>query len=290
MAKKEEQEQSQAEAANAEQPEPVEEVKAEESEPAKKAKAGDSSQAEEGKAKKSKKAKQEAQAEPPEPDQEAEAPESDQATQVVTGLVGKKLGMTQVFDDDGRAVPVTVIQAGPCVVVQKKVQEREGYSSLQLGLVEQDKYRANKPIEGHFKKAGVPPTRLLKEVAVKESEADSVKVGDQILVQDVFRTNDRVNVTGRSVGRGFQGVMKRHGFSGGKATHGSMFHRAPGSIGASAYPSRVMRGMKGPGRMGNQQNQIRNLRVVQIDEENHLLVVKGAVPGSTGGYVTITLA
>ena len=290
MAKKEEQEQSQAEAANAEQPEPVEEVKAGESEPAKKAKTGDSSQAEEGKAKKSKKAKQEAQAEPPEPDQEAEAPESDQATQVVTGLVGKKLGMTQVFDDDGRAVPVTVIQAGPCVVVQKKVQEREGYSSLQLGLVEQDKYRANKPIEGHFKKAGVPPTRLLKEVAVKESEADSVKVGDQILVQDVFRTNDRVNVTGRSVGRGFQGVMKRHGFSGGKATHGSMFHRAPGSIGASAYPSRVMRGMKGPGRMGNQQNQIRNLRVVQIDEENHLLVVKGAVPGSTGGYVTITLA
>ena len=290
MAKKEEQEQSQAEAANAEQPEPVEEVNAGESEPAKKAKTGDSSQAEEGKAKKSKKAKQEAQAEPPEPDQEAEAPESDQATQVVTGLVGKKLGMTQVFDDDGRAVPVTVIQAGPCVVVQKKVQEREGYSSLQLGLVEQDKYRANKPIEGHFKKAGVPPTRLLKEVAVKESEADSVKVGDQILVQDVFRTNDRVNVTGRSVGRGFQGVMKRHGFSGGKATHGSMFHRAPGSMGASAYPSRVMPGKKGPGRMGNQQVQIRNLRVVQVDEENHLLVVTGAVPGSTGGYVTITLA
>ena len=290
MAKKEGQEQSQAEAANAEQPEPVEEVKAEESKPAKKAKAGDSSQAEEGKAKKSKKAKQEAQAEPPESDQEAETPESDQTTQVVTGLVGKKLGMTQVFDDDGTAVPVTVIQAGPCVVVQKKVQEREGYSSLQLGLVEQGKYRANKPIEGHFKKAGVPPTRLLKEVAVKESEGNSVKVGDQILVQDVFRTNDRVNVTGRSVGRGFQGVMKRHGFSGGQATHGSMFHRAPGSIGASAYPSRVMRGMKGPGRMGNQQNQIRNLRVVQIDEENHLLVVKGAVPGSTGGYVTITLA
>lgn len=290
MAKKEKQEQSQAEAANAEQPEPVEEVKAEESEPAKKAKAGDSSQAEEAKARESKKSKQEAQADPPESDQEAEASESDQSTQGVTGLLGKKLGMTQVFDDDGRAVPVTVIQAGPCVVVQKKVQEREGYSSLQLGLVEQDKYRANKPIEGHFKKAGVPPTRLLKEFPVKESEGDSVKVGDQILVQDVFRTNDRVNVTGRSVGRGFQGVMKRHGFSGGKATHGSMFHRAPGSIGASAYPSRVMRGKKMPGRMGNQQVQIRNLRVVQVDEENHLLVVTGAVPGSTGGYVTITLA
>ena len=281
MAKKEEQEQSQAEAANAEQPEPVEELKAEESKPAKKAKAGDSSQAKEVKARESKQAKQEAQADPP---------ESDQATQGVTGLLGKKLGMTQVFDDDGRAVPVTVIQAGPCVVVQKKVQEKEGCSSLQLGLVEQDKYRANKPIKGHFKKAGVPPTRLLKEIPVKESEGDSVKVGDQILVQDVFRTNDRVNVTGRSVGRGFQGVMKRHGFSGGKATHGSMFHRAPGSMGASAYPSRVMPGKKGPGRMGNQQVQIRNLRVVQVDEENHLLVVTGAVPGSTGGYVTITLA
>lgn len=290
MAKKEEQEQSQAEAANAEQPEPVEEVKAEGSESAKKAEAGDSNQGEDAKAKKSKKAKQETQADPPEQDQEAKAPESDQVTKGVTGLIGKKLGMTQVFDDDGRAVPVTVIQAGPCVVVQKKTQEREGYTSLQLGFVEQDKYRANKPTEGHFKKAGVPPTRFLKEFAFEENEGNSLKVGDQILVQNVFRANDRVTVAGRTIGRGFQGVMKRHGFSGGKATHGSMFHRAPGSIGASAYPSRVMRGKKGPGRMGNQQVQIRNLRVVQVDEENHLLVVTGAVPGSTGGYVTITLA
>ena len=290
MAKKEEQGQPQAEAANADQSEPIEDVKAEESKSAKKAEAGESSQAEAAKASKSKEAKEEASADQPEPDPEAKSPESDQVIKAVTGLIGKKLGMTQVFDEEGRAVPVTVIQAGPCVVVQKKTLEREGYGSLQLGLVEKAKYRANKPVEGHFKKAGVPPTRHLKEFAFSENEGDSVKVGDQILVQNVFRADDRVNVSGLTIGRGFQGVMKRHGFSGGQATHGSMFHRKPGSIGASAYPSRVMPGMKGPGRMGNQKVQTRNLRVVQVDQENHLLVIKGAVPGSTGGYVTITLA
>ena len=289
MAKKEEeQEQSQAEETGAEQPEAAEEVKAEEPEVAQEAKAEEPEAPGEAQEKKSKKAKEKA--EEPTPAEEAKAAEPDQAKHVEVGLIGKKLGMTQVFDDNGRAVPVTVIQVGPCVVVQKKTQEKEGYSSLQLGFVEKNKPRANKPIEGHFKKAGVPPTRLLKEFAFEENEEEPIKVGDQILVRDVFKPNDLVNVSGRSIGRGFQGVMKRHGFSGGKATHGSMFHRAPGSIGASAYPSRVLPGRKAPGRMGNQQMKIRNLKVVQVDEENHLLVVKGAIPGSTGGYVTITRA
>jgi large subunit ribosomal protein L3 len=220
----------------------------------------------------------------------AEQPEPVQAKHVEVGLIGKKLGMTQVFDDNGRAVPVTIIQAGPCVVVQKKTQEKEGYLSLQLGFVEKAKYRANRPTGGHFKKAGVPPTRLLREFAFEENEKDPINVGDQILVQDVFKPDDVVNVSGRSIGRGFQGVIKRHGFSGGKASHGSMFHRGPGSIGASAYPSRVVLGTKLPGRMGNQQMKIRNLKVIQVDQENHLLVVKGAVPGSPGAYVTITRA
>jgi len=209
---------------------------------------------------------------------------------MVEGLLGKKVGMTQIFDEEGNAIPVTVIHAGPCVVVQKKTLEKEGYSSVQLGLVEKRKTRVTKPTEGHFKKAGVPPTRHLSEFAFTESEEEQVNVGDQILVQNVFQPNDFVDVLGQAIGRGFQGVMKRYGFHGGKATHGSMFHRAPGSIGASAYPSRVVRGKKMPGRMGNNQCKIRNLQVMEIDEENNLLVVKGAVPGSRGSYVTISRA
>ncbi|MDA2937023.1 50S ribosomal protein L3 [Acidobacteria bacterium AH-259-A15] len=206
---------------------------------------------------------------------------------MVEGLIGRKLGMTQVFDEEGRAIPVTVIQAGPCVVVQKTTSEKQGYSAVQLGLVGKKKSRVNKPMEGHFKKAGLPPTRLIREFPFVETEEEKVNVGDQVLVQNVFRPNDLVDVSGRTIGRGFQGVIKRHGFHGGKATHGSMFHRAPGSIGASAYPSRVFPGKKGPGRMGNNRVTIRNLRVVQIDEENNLLLVKGAVPGSRGSYVVI---
>ena len=209
---------------------------------------------------------------------------------MVEGLLGKKVGMTQIFDEAGKAIPVTVIQAGPCVVVQKKTIEKEGYRSVQLGLVEKRKSRVTKPAEGHFKKAGVPPTRHLTEFAFTESEEEQVNVGDQVLVQNVFQPNDFVDVAGFTVGRGFQGVIKRHGFHGGKATHGSMFHRAPGSIGASAYPSRVMKGTKMPGRMGNKRRKIRNLEVVEIDGENHLLVVKGAVTGSRGSYLTISRA
>jgi len=207
---------------------------------------------------------------------------------MVEGLIGKKVGMTQVFDADGDAVPVTVIQAGPCVVVQKKTREREGYDAVQLGFVDpRRKSKANKPMEGHFKKAGVPPVSLLKEFRYSEDEETPVSVGDQILVKDVFEVDDRVNVAGRTKGRGFQGVVKRHGFHGGRATHGSMFHRAPGSIGASAYPSRVYAGMKGPGHMGNGSMTIRHLRVVSIDEENNLLLVRGSVPGARGGYLLL---
>lgn len=209
---------------------------------------------------------------------------------MLDGLLGKKVGMTQIFDEEGNAIPVTVIQAGPCVVVQKKTVEKEGYTSVQLGLVEKRKVRATRPAEGHFKKAGVPPARQLSEFAFTESEEEQVNVGDQVLVQNVFQPHDFVDVLGLSIGRGFQGVMKRHGFHGGRATHGSMFHRAPGSIGASAYPSRVLKGMKLPGRMGNKHCKIRNLEVVEVDEENNLLVVKGSIPGSRGSYVTISRA
>lgn len=210
---------------------------------------------------------------------------------MVEGLIGKKIGMTEVFDEAGNAVPVTVIQAGPCVVVQKKVPDKEGYSAVQLGFVEPGrKIRSNQPLNGHFKKAGVPPTRVLKEFRFREEGEETVEVGSQVLAQDVFEVNDTVHVTGRSKGRGFQGVVKRHGFRGGRATHGSMFHRAPGSIGASAFPSRVLPGMKGPGRMGGKQVKVRGLRVVAIDEDNNLVLVKGSVPGSRGSYVYLTLA
>ena len=210
---------------------------------------------------------------------------------MIDGLIGKKLGMTQVFREDGRSVPVTVIQAGPCVVVDKRVPGvgKVNYSALQLGLVEPGrKVRANKPMTGHFKRAKVPPTAVLREFDFSEDEENGIAVGDKVLVGDVFNVADLVDVSGVTKGRGFQGVIKRHGFSGGGASHGSMFHRAPGSIGAAAYPARVMKGMKGPGRMGNKNVKIRRLEVVDIDGENNLILVKGSVPGSCGGYVAIT--
>jgi large subunit ribosomal protein L3 len=210
---------------------------------------------------------------------------------MVEGLIGKKVGMTEVFDEHGQAVPVTVIQAGPCVVVQKKTREREGYDAVQLGFVDPGrKSKANQPMEGHFKNANVPPVSVLKEFRYSDEEESPVSVGDQVLVKDVFEVTGRVNVAGKGKGHGFQGVIKRHGFHGGRSTHGSMFHRAPGSIGASAYPSRVYAGMKGPGHMGNKRLTIRNLRVVSIDEENNLLLVMGSVPGARGGYLHITRA
>ena len=208
---------------------------------------------------------------------------------MVTGIIGKKVGMTQVFGKDGTVSPATVIQAGPCVVVQAKTAATDGYEAVQIGLVEDRPARVRKPLAGHYKKAGVPPTRVRREVKLAKG-ADPVKAGDQVLVTGLFADGDRVDVIGISRGKGFQGVIKRHNFSGGAATHGSMFHRAPGSIGASSFPSRVIKGMRAPGRMGGDRITVRNLKVVQIDAENNLLIVHGAIPGAPGGYVVIRKA
>ena len=207
---------------------------------------------------------------------------------MVDGLIGVKVGMTQVFEEDGRVIPATVIRTGPCIVVQKKVKEKDGYDAIQLGLVEFVRpSRVNKPRTGHFKKADVPPVRILREF---KADDDAIKVGDQVLVNQVFQPRDKVHVTGTSKGRGFAGFIKRHHFAGGAATHGSMFHRAPGSIGASAYPSRVLPGMRAAGHMGNERVTVQKLQVVRVQDQENLLVVKGAVPGRNGGYVIVKKA
>jgi large subunit ribosomal protein L3 len=209
----------------------------------------------------------------------------------VTGILGKKLGMTQIFDADGTVHPATVIKAGPCVVVQAKNPQTDGYEAVQLGLVEDVAPKGDKATKGHFKKANVPPTYLRGEVKLAAGPGDEVaaKPGDQVLVT-IFKDGERVDVIGTGRGKGFQGVMKRHHFAGGAATHGSMFHRAPGSIGASSYPSRVVKGMRAAGHMGNKRVTTRNLKVVKVDAENNLLIVRGAVPGAAGGYVLIRKA
>jgi len=205
---------------------------------------------------------------------------------MVEGLIGTKLGMTQTFLENGTVVPVTIIEAGPCVVVQLKTAAKDGYEAVQLGLVDpKAAKRANKPMQGHHQKAGVPPTRVRREFRLVTGA--ELKAGDTVLV-DIFDGVDKVDIVGTSKGMGFQGVMKRHGFRGGRATHGSMFHRAPGSIGQSAYPSRVFAGTRGPGQMGNSRRTLKNLRVVRIDAEKNLLMVEGSVPGSKGSRVLIT--
>ena len=204
---------------------------------------------------------------------------------MVRGILGKKIGMTQIFDDEGQVIPVTVVEAGPCVVVQRKSEKSDGYEAVQLGLVEQSPRRNTpKAISGHFTSAGVPPTRFVAEVPV-DSEDES-KPGDSILA-DIFAADEKVQVVGRSKGRGFQGVIKRHNFGGGKASHGSMFHRAPGGIGASAYPSRVYPGAGMPGQMGNKRVTIKNAQVVKVDKERNLLFLKGGVPGACNSYIRI---
>jgi len=204
----------------------------------------------------------------------------------VNGILGIKLGMTQVFAADGTVVPCTVLQAGPCVVVQKRTKQKDGYDAVQLGLVEFIKpQRVNKPMTGHFKKGGQPPLRFLREVRLQESTEDT-KVGDRILV-DGFVPGEFVDVVGVSKGRGFQGGVKRWHYRGGDATHGSMFHRAPGSIGGSSFPSRVWPGQHFPGHMGNQRVTAKNLRVVKIDAEENLMLVCGSVPGPNGAYIMI---
>ena len=205
---------------------------------------------------------------------------------MVNGIIGKKLGMTQIFDADGTVTPVTVIKAGPCVVVQRKTVTSDGYEAVQLGFVEEKApKRTNKPMQGHFAKAGIPPTRILREFRLNGGAVE-VSVGDKVLV-DQFSENDLVDVVGTSKGRGFAGFVKRHGFAGGRATHGSMFHRAPGSIGASAYPSRVIKGTRMAGHMGVERETIKNLRIVRVNAEENLLLIRGAVPGPTGAYVLI---
>lgn len=204
----------------------------------------------------------------------------------VNGIIGIKLGMTRVFAEDGAAVPCTVVQAGPCVVVQRRTKQTDGYDAVQLGLVEFVKpQRISKPMTGHFKKANVAPMRMLREIRLDES-ADESKVGDRVLV-DRFAPGELVDVTGVSKGKGFQGGVKRWHYAGGDATHGSMFHRAPGGIGASSFPSRVWPGQHFPGHMGHERKTIKNLRVVKIDNEENLLLVRGAVPGPAGCYLLI---
>jgi large subunit ribosomal protein L3 len=196
--------------------------------------------------------------------------------------------MTQLFAADGKVSPATVLKAGPCVVAQVKTAATDGYESVQLGLVEAHPSKENKPTQGHFKKAGVPATRVRREVKLAAG-GDPVKPGDQVSVS-IFADGERVDVIGTSRGKGFQGVVKRHHFAGGRATHGSMFHRAPGSIGASSFPSRVVRGMRMAGHMGADQVTVRNLKVLRVDAENNLLLVEGAVPGGPNSVVVIRKA
>ncbi len=208
---------------------------------------------------------------------------------MVTGIIGRKVGMTQVFAPDGTVTPATVIKAGPCVVVQAKGAQTDGYEAVQIALVEEKPARTNKALGGHYKKANVPPTRVRREVKVAPG-GEPIKAGDQVLVTGVFNNGDRVDVIGVSRGHGFQGVVKRHHFRGGAATHGSMFHRAPGSIGASSFPSRVIKGMRAAGRMGGGRVTIRNLKVLRVDSDNHLLIVEGGIPGAPAGYVVVRKA
>jgi large subunit ribosomal protein L3 len=204
------------------------------------------------------------------------------------GILGKKLGMTQIYTEKGTAIPVTVVKAGPCLVVQRKTVDNDGYEAVQIGLVEdRPPKKVGKPKAGHFAKAGVPPVREI--VEFKIGADDAAKAGDEVKAS-IFEENEYVDVVGTSKGKGFQGVIKRHGFSGGRATHGSMFHRAPGSIGSSAFPSRVFAGMRAPGRMGGERITVKNLQVVKVDPEQNLLYLRGAVPGAKNGYLTIKRA
>src|SRR3954468_5050453 len=214
---------------------------------------------------------------------------SDKKNSMVTGIIGRKVGMTQVFAQDGTVSPATVIKAGPCVVVQAKGAATDGYEAVQLGLWEKKPARLLKPLAGHYKKADVPPTRVRREVKLAGG-TDPLKAGDQVLVAGLFNNGDRVDVIGISRGKGFQGVVRRHHFRGGAPTHGSMFHRAPGSIGASSFPSRVVKGMRAGGRMGGDRVTVRNLKVVQIDAENNLLILRGAIPGAPGSIIVVRKA
>lgn len=205
---------------------------------------------------------------------------------MVKGLIGQKIGMTRVFDEDGNHVPVTVLRAGPCVVLQVKTEETDGYRAAQIGLVDDrvKQARLGKPLQGHLKAAGGPSVRVIREFEVEGD--DEIKPGDQLSVEQ-FADIAKVDITATSKGRGFQGVVRRHGFGGGKATHGSMHHRAPGSIGMAAYPAHVLKGRRMPGQMGNKRVTEIGVRVLEINAEENLLLVAGSVPGARNGYVFI---
>jgi large subunit ribosomal protein L3 len=202
----------------------------------------------------------------------------------VQPLIGKKLGQTTFFEENGKATHVTVLQVGPCVVIQKKSLEKEGYDALQLGYGEKKEKHTTKALQTHFKKSGATPKAVLREIRVKD--VSLFQVGQSLTVE-MFKDVQWVDITGVSKGKGFQGAVRRHGFRGGRNSHGSMFHRAPGGIGASSDPSRVYPGTRMPGHMGTDQNTILNLRVVKVDSDNNLLFVKGAVPGAEGGLITV---
>jgi large subunit ribosomal protein L3 len=202
----------------------------------------------------------------------------------VKTLIGKKLGQTTLFEESGKATHVTVLEVGPCVVIQKKTQEKEGYNALQLGYAERKEKHTTKAQQGHFKKSGATPKRILREVRVED--AASYQVGQTLTVENL-KDVAWVDVAGVTKGKGFQGVVRRHGFTGGRNSHGSMFHRQPGGIGASSDPSRVYPGSRMPGHMGDDKHTILNLKVVKVDSDNNLLFVKGAVPGADGGIITV---
>jgi large subunit ribosomal protein L3 len=203
------------------------------------------------------------------------------------GILGRKIGMTQVFNAEGQVIPVTLVKAGPCVVTQRKTPSVDGYDAVQLGLVEYAK-KPNKPMAKHLAKSGAEGVRYLREFHLGQGTGD-LKQGDRVLA-DEFKPKDVVDVIGTSKGRGFAGVVKRHHFRGGDSTHGSMFHRAPGSIGGSSFPSRVFPGMKMGGQMGAEQVTVRNLEVVSVDADDNVIALKGAIPGPNGGYVVVRRA
>ena len=200
------------------------------------------------------------------------------------GLLGRKLGMTNLFSPEGLQVPVTLLEVGPCVVTQIKTQATDGYNALQVGFLEKRENRINKPLQGHFKKSGGQACAFVREISVDDPSEYTL---GQTLAVDMFQVGERVDICGISKGRGFSGVIKRWGFSGGRSTHGSMFHRAPGSVGASATPSKIIKGRKMPGHYGNQRVTVRNLKIVDIRPEQHLMIVKGAVPGCRSGLVEV---
>ncbi len=200
------------------------------------------------------------------------------------GILGRKLGMTQVFVGGEELIPVTVVEAGPCTVIQKKTKDADGYDAIQIGFEEIKSHRATRPALGHFKKAGSGALRILREIRVEN--ASDYEVG-QVLKVDMFRPGDRVDVIGVSKGKGYQGVMKRHGFGGGRATHGSMFHRRPGAIGAHEAPGKVFKGKKLAGQMGNRRVTVQNLQVVEVDLDRNLIMIRGAVPGAKHGALML---